>query len=37
MLGTLPIKITNNINYHLEILPHFKLLIILNAVFSMHR
>ena len=34
---TLPTKIASNIDYHLEILPHFKLLVILNLVFGMHR
>ena len=35
--GTLPIKITSNVDYHLERLPPFKLLVMLNAVFGMHR
>ena len=33
---TLPIKIASNVDYHLERLSPFKLLIILNAVFGMH-
>ena len=35
--GTLPIKITSNVDYHLERLPPFKLLVMLNAVFGMHK
>ena len=35
--GTLPIKIISNVDYHLERLPPFKLLVMLNAVFGMYR
>ena len=35
--GTLPIKITCNVDYHLKRLPLVKLLVMLNAVFGMHR
>ena len=35
--GTLPIKIASNVDYYLERLPHFKLLIMLNVIFGMHR
>ena len=35
--GILSTKIASNIYYHLERLSHFKLLIMLNTVFGMHR
>ena len=37
MFGTLLIKIANNVDYHLERLSPFKLLVLLNTVFGMHR
>ena len=35
--GILPTKIVSNVDYHLEKLLPFKLLIILNAVFDIYR
>ena len=35
--GILPTKITSNIDYHLERLPLFKLLVMLNVVFDIYK